>query len=330
MLQIRPLFLVACALPLSVVACGGSSDGGGTVPPEGPHYTFVVDKALIPTTTNQVRDYGLDLGAAKTGTPDGLIDNQLGQALLALTQMGFTVQATVDDAVNQGNILLLVDFQTKDFASSGAAGLGVKLGDPATAMPKPCAVGSTTDCRKHLAGTGMFTIAAGSPSNALLGGTIAGGTFTTRKAGDLTLQIAIGSAATPITLSLLNARAKATGISEAGMDAVIGGAVSQNDLMTQVLPAVAGQIAPVLARDCMGAKTPPDCGCTGTGKSLINLFDGADGTAKDCAVSVAEIAAQPVIKGLLAADVCSSETCTAADSLSIGIKVHTVKATFPL
>jgi hypothetical protein len=328
MLQPRSLVLLAaCTVPLSLVACG-SSDEGGTVIPEGTHYGFVVDKILLPANNVERREYALDLGAPKTSSPDGVVDNQLGLLLQTLGTMGFAVQPTVDAAVDQGNVLLLVDFQTKDFTSSSAAGLGVKLGDPATATPKPCAAGSTTDCRKHLAGTGTFTIAASSPSNPLLGGRIVGGTFNGGP-GELTLQIALGSATAPLTLSLLAARAKATGISETGMDAVLGGAITQSELMTQVLPAVAAQIGPILVRDCTARNTPPNCGCTGTGSNVITLFDGKDGSTPDCMVTVAEIAQAPTTKGLLASDVCSSTTCAAADALSIGIKVHAVKAMFP-
>ena len=45
------------------------------------------------------------------------------------------LQDTIDLAVAKGDIILLVDFQTKDFTNTTAAGLSVKLGS----MPVPAA-----------------------------------------------------------------------------------------------------------------------------------------------------------------------------------------------
>jgi hypothetical protein len=336
MKSLRPIALAAsCALPLTLAACGSSSSGGGTVTPEGTHYGYVIDSITVPPTTQAAMtspSYGLDLAGSKSGTPDGLIDNQLGQAIAALIGFKFPVQETVTASIDQGSIVLLIDFQTKDFASTAAAGLNIKLGDAGAGkiMPAPCAAGSTTDCRHHLAGTGTFAVAAASPNNAALAGAIVGGKFAGGP-GDVSLQLALGSTSMPITLSLLTARATATGISATGMDGILGGAVTASDLMTQVLPAVAAQIPAVIARDCTPVSAT-DCGCKvgSTGQTVLTTFDGDDGTAKDCKVTLAEIAANALIKGLLAPDVCSMKTCTAPDAVSIGVKFHAVKATFPM
>lgn len=327
MLSTRSFLLAACVLPLSLVACGGSADDGAVVP-EGTHYGYVVSKASVPTDNTTATKYGLDIGASKSGTPDGVVDNQLGRALGVLAGMGFDIQGTVDLAVAQGSIILLVDFQTKDFTTSSAAGLSVKLG--ANPMPMPCTdPADPTTCGKHLTGIGMFTIAADSPTDALVAGTIVNGTFNGGP-GDISLQIALGTTQ-PITLSLLNARAKATAISDAGMTATLGGALSVNDLNTQVIPAIAAQVEGILARDCgTGTRTPPTCGCASgsTSVTLLDLLDGKDGTTPDCKISAAEIAGNVIIKSLLGPDVCSTKTCTAPDALSLGIQVQTVKATF--
>jgi hypothetical protein len=326
----RPLLiLVACLLPLSVVACSSSSGDDAQVVPEGTHYGYVVSKASVPTTNDQARTYGLDLGGAKSGTPDGTVDNRLGEVLGALAGMGFAIQATVDAAVAQGSIILLVDLQTKDFASSSATGFSVKLG--ATPMPAPCTDATDKVCGHHLTGSGTFTLAADSPKDALVSGKIVGGTFTGGP-GNIDLQIALGSTQ-PITLSLLNARAKATSISATGMTATVGGALSVTDLNGQVIPAITTQVAAVVTKDCTGVGGPPTCGCTAssTGLNLLNLFDGdLMGSVHDCKISNEEIAGNAVIKSLLGPDVCSSKSCTAPDALSLGIQVTAVKATFPM
>jgi hypothetical protein len=326
MASTRPLLLaVACVLPLSAIACGGDS----TITPEGMHYGYVVSKAFVPTTNDQVITYGLDIGASKSNEPDKLVDNQLGKTLSTLAGMGFAIQATIDAAINQGSIILLVDFQTKDFMNTSAAGLSVKLG--ATPMPAACSSPTDMTCGNHLKGTASFLIAANSPMDAAVAGKIINGTFTGGP-GDLTLQIALGTTQ-PLTLGLLNARAKATAITDAGMTLTVGGMVTATELMTQILPAIQAQVALVISAQCTGTpKTPPDCGCptTSTAHTLLNLFDGDLNGTKDCIISVDEIAGNGVIKAYLAPDVCSMSSCSAPDSLSLGIQVQTVKATFPM
>jgi len=170
-----------------------------------------------------------------------------------------------------------------------AAGVQIFLGDKATAMPAPCTGTETynetthTGCGHHLT-NGTFTISASSPSNAALGGKIVNGTFNGGP-GDITLQIALGTTQ-PLTLSLLNARAKAMAITDAGMTLTVGGALTTNDLNMQVLPAIQAQVAMLLDRDCGSAanRMLPTCGCasTSTSASLLNLFDGdIAGTVKD-------------------------------------------------
>ncbi|MDQ3366334.1 MAG: hypothetical protein M3680_12990 [Myxococcota bacterium] len=285
--------------------------------PEGPHYTYVASEVLVPTNNSQAREYGLDLNGDKT------VDNQLGMVLGTLAGQGFNVQDTIDEAVAEGSIILLADFQTTSFESTTGAGLQIKLGDKATAMPAPCTdPADPLTCGKHLTGTGVFTVAAGSPQNAAVTGKIIGGTFTGGP-GDISLQIALGGTA-GIQLDLIGARAKATGLSENGMESIIiGGALSKNDLDTKVIPAIHAQIAPIIAADCTNM-TPPDCGCMAgsTGKTVLNLFDSMP---KDCTVTVDEIKNNTLIQSLLAPDV----TINGVMALSLGLKAKAVKGTFP-
>jgi hypothetical protein len=325
----RSFFLAAaCTLPFSLIACG--SDDKGTappdtsmLPPEGTHYQYVVSKLEVPVTTKQQTDFGLDLGGTRSSTPDGTIDNGLETLLQVLVGVGkFPLQDTVNDSVNQGAILLLADLQTTSFMNAAAAGLSVKFGaDP---QPPACTDATDTACGHHLQGNGSFSIAASSPTSSTVSGAIAGGTLTAGP-GNLSIQIALGTTA-PITLNLVNARVKATEISETGMTAVIGGELLETELQANVFPAVTTQIAAVVARDCT-TTTVPDCGCTGTGAQLIGLLDL---NPKDCVIGLDEVAKGP-FAGLLLPDVCSKASCGAnmTDALSLGVKVTAVKATFP-
>jgi len=301
-------FLLLSGLPL--VACGGED----SPTPEGPHYQYVVSEASVPTSNPQATEFGLDLNG------DKVVDNQLGAVLAALVTQGFDVQGAIKEAVDQGDIILLADLQTPSFSSSGGTGLQVKLGDKATAMPAPCTDAADTVCRKHLTGTGSFAVAAGSPDDAAVTGKIVGGTFNGGP-GNISLKIALGGPE-GIQLDLIGARAKASGISETGIDSIIvGGALSEGDLNTKVIPAIHAQLVPLITADCPGT-TPPECGCAAgsTGRTILNLFDT---TPKDCLVKVEEIQNNTLIKSLLAPDV----TLDGQMALSVGLKVKAVKGT---
>jgi hypothetical protein len=176
----------------------------------------------------------------------------------------------------------------------------------------------------HQFNNGTFTISASSPDNAAVAGKIVGGTFNGGP-GDITLSIALGSAE-GIDLDLIGARAKASGITEAGIESVIiGGALTKEDLDGKVIPAINQQIAPIITRDCTEPTNPSGgcgCGAGSTGKTILTLFDT---NPKDCAVTVMEIQTNSLIMSLLAPDV----TINGKMALSLGLKATTVKATFP-
>src|SRR5262249_39708956 len=146
-------------------------------------------------------------------------DNQLGMVLGTLAGQGFDVQGAIKGAVDQGDIILLLDLQTKSYSSTGAAGLAIKLGDKATAMPAPCTGATDTTCRHRLDGTGKFTFASGSPDDVAVAGKVVGGTFNGGP-GNFSLQIALGGTQA-IQLDLIGARAKASGMSDNGIESVV-------------------------------------------------------------------------------------------------------------
>lgn len=330
-------FLVAaiCALPLSIAACGSSSSDS-PITPEGPHHGYVVSSASVPTSDQQATMFGLDLGSKTSAKTDGTVDNALGKALSVLAALNFDIQGTVNTAVDRGSIILLIDVQTKDFTSSSAAGFAVKLGT--NPVPMACTGDTDPTCRHHLSGTGTFSIATDSPTDAEVAGKIVNGTFSGGP-GDITLQIAIGSATAPIKLNLLHARAQVTGVSDAGiMSAIVGGLVTQADLTSSIGPAIVTQVNGILDRDCPVAagatRTPPSCGCTAgtTGATVLNALDGKTppGSTPDCKITVDEVLGFPVVAQLLKPDSCSTDSCKTPDSLSVGVKVQAVKATFPM
>ena len=331
---IRP-YMFAALLPMSLVACGSDTS---QPKPEGMHYHYVANQINVPTNNTQARSYGLDLNG------DGTVDNQLGMVLGTLSSMGFKVQDNINTAVADGSIILLVDFQTKDFNSTTAAGISLYLGS--NPMPAACNGSADTTCQHHLTGMGSFDAATN--TNTALAGKIVNGTFTGGP-GHVTLQIALGGQQ-GIELDLIGARAKASDISATAIGsttspntatsassggAILAGAVTQDDLNNKIIPAVQAQIAPIVVRDCCGTgntahptcdpNATPSCGCMdgSTGKTILGLFDTSP---KDCTVSISEIQNNSLIMSLLAPDV----TIEGKMALSLGIQITTVGATFTI
>ncbi len=309
------LLLLAAALPLT--ACGGNDS---TQPqPEGTKYTYVVASATVPASAAQAKkEFGIDLDG------DGQKDNALGAVLATLKGQGLDVQPTLTEAVQDGSIVLLAEFQTKSFTAASASGLRIYLGDNMMITPPACTDPTMiATCGKHLAGTGAFKVSATSPTDALVSGPIVGGTFKGGP-GTISLQISLTAGQAPLQLDMLGARAELTGISETGVTkGIVAGAISKSDLDNKILPAIKDQLA-ALVGACTGSpKTPPACGCVSgsSGAQILTLFDT---TPADCTVSLDEIKDNSIIKTLLAPDV----VINGVDALSLGIGVTAVKGTF--
>ncbi len=316
------LWCLALVTPLAAGACG-SDDGGDEA--SGEHYRYVVSKVDTASTNTMDVD------------GNGRKENKLGELLAGLSTQ-FQVQPTVDESVARGTALLLIDLQTSSFSSAAAAGFSLYLGDTATASPAPCTDNNTlSTCGQHLKGTGSFSISAASPRDAQLTGPIAGGTL---NAGPGTVSLSLALGGPPATVKLVGARVQLSGASDAGIETgVIGGGITQTELDSVVLPAVAAQMKVVIDRDCgpeaqrtlsgnVCGYTPVGgsftaCAAGTTGETLLNPTSGFDST-RDCKITVAEIKAHPLLGLALTPDITLNGQ--AAVSAVLGFKA--TKGTF--
>lgn len=290
----------------------GADAAVAQVPDDLPSRTYVIDHLSVPTTPGEATQFGLDLDH------DGAIDNRLGTVIATLSGMGIDASAMVTRAIDRGDTILLAKVGTTSFHDALVATFETFAGtDPSIA---PCASTSDTVCRKHLAGGASFTQMA-TPIGAPLVGRFDSGMFN-GDAGQLVVRVAL-LGAEPIDVVLVGSRARLTMASDTQIGEVtLAGAITIADLDAKVLPAVHLNMSAAVADDCT-TTTPPGCGCTtgSDGKTAISLFDKSPA---DCAISLDEIKASPLVQNLLAPDV----MVDGKEALSMGVRATAVTAAF--
>lgn len=274
-----------------LVACGDDGGGGGDDPiiidDTAPRTNYVVSELTIPASATESKNLGLDLDG------DGVTENALGGLLGALASTAdLDLQTGVDDQLAGGEFILLASVQATDLANASGVGTSVFFGD----NPSPTACTNPDDvatCGKHLSGAGTFDIAANSPSDATLAGTLAGGELTTDP-GTVSIELPLGETA-PLQINLIGAQivanVSATDIS-AGR---LGGAITAEDVDNELIPAVQILVADIITEDCVPSGDVCGCEAGSAGESVLNFFDN-DG---DCAVPVEELMSNSLIGATL-------------------------------
>ncbi len=338
--RIASVMFVA-SLSLGAVACGGGGDdnSGDDQPPvnyTGTDTQYVVDHITMPTTANEANMLGLNLDDDPQGRPD----NALGQILSTLaSQAGgsFNLQESIDTQVAEGQIILLANMKAK--ALTTATGVGTWLFLGANPSNMPCTDANDTVCGHHLDGSTSFDIDSTSPDDAVLSGQIVGGKFTGGP-GTVTIELSLVSGDnTGIIVELVGAKMEISSVAGDKLTGGrLGGAVTEQALNDDILPALHSILADTISKDCTGT-TAPCCPDGSTGQLLIDLFD--ESNPQDCMVTLDELKNNSLISSLLAPDVDLFDgdpaTGTYAprkdgikDSLSLGIGFTAVGATFDL
>jgi hypothetical protein len=328
----KRLSILSFAPMLSLAACGGEDIVDPVcAAPTGADHTYVVNQVLVPANPAEATtQLALDLDG------NGTNDNALGRALASLaSQANLDIKAAVNEAVNAGDIILLVNVKSEDLSNAACAGVGVYLGaNPGTA---PCESPEDTVCGRHLDGNTGFDISPDSPVDTVIGGQILGGQFQlgpNDPPGKFTVELDLIDGVEPIALNLIGARVKISSVTADGLSGgILGGAITQLDLQTSILPAIQVLLVDAVAADCTPVEEG-DCGCTpnSAGAFILNLFD----TDADCSVSVEELQNSDLVATLLNPDLdLLDETGDynpgvdgIADSMSLGLGFSATTATF--
>jgi hypothetical protein len=338
----RPILLLIVSAALGLAACGGGDDEGSddsgseaddgttddggeddggepTVDPEGADNTFVVDSVLVPASGAEASMYALDID------DDGQADNALG--MLLGTIAGFLgdvdIQGALNQEIAQGGIILLANLKATDLADASGVGLYFFLG--ANADPAPCANEEDTECGLHLQGDATFEVAADSPTDAVVIGENAGGSFSGGP-GDVTIQLSLADGADPVNITLVNAKAEAGVAADALSAGKLGGAITVDSLNNDIFPAVALVLEGILAEDGCDLAAPECCPADTTGATIIDLLD----ENEDCTVTGEEIAMSDEVNALVNPDLDLDppEGDGTFDAISLGVGFTAVPGGF--
>lgn len=322
-----PVFLTASMFGL--FACGGGDDstgddddGGG----ETQHYKYVADSVLVPTTLGESSMYALDIAGTTAA------DNALGNLLATLVTLGLDVKTSVDENVANGTVIVLADLGTTSFEASSSATMEFFLGQ----NPNPAACTDPADiatCGNHLDGSASFDVSTSTPDNAVLDGAVVSSRFAGGP-GNVTIELSLAAGTDPISIDLIGAKVEVN-VAEANLTSgKLGGAITDSDIRTQILPAVTAIVAGLVDRDCSGAAG--DC-CPGAeGETAGGQVQGILDENDDCSVTQAELEAHPAIAGtllnpdldMLNGDTFEPDVDGTKDSLSLAVGFTMVPASF--
>jgi hypothetical protein len=274
----------------------------GTVTPA-THHHFVTSSLRVGSSATEARSFGFDLDG------DGAADNKLGLTLAGLGG-ALGVDATLDDALVTGSLVLLHSVRATGLGSSADALWRTYRGEP---QPFP----------DLTSGNGSFSVAAGARLDSAVPGSIAGGAFAGAD-GLLAIELAITGGA-PLALELIDARVEA-GVNARGCEGRMGGGVTAKYLDAAVIPWMAELLDAAIAAD-------GDCresydACSEIVMTLLAVFD----TNGDRYITAAELRANPVVLALLVPDVDLLDASGAPgkdglpDSVSMAFAITCVRA----
>ena len=343
----RASLISALAMAGALAGCGGDSGTGSMsqancTPTSGMEGQFVTNALTVP---QQRSDYAIDLNG------DGKADNQLGNIIGALTAQNLNTQMGVDQAVQMGNVILLLDQKGASLTDDMCNSVTVSVGNMTTSPPK-------------YDGTDTFTVNSGVSGGTFFGKISAGAFSSTPPATattptNLTVELPLIAGATPVELDIAGGHLQFTAAAGGLMKGQINGAIKETDVQNKIIPNVAMLLNMKIMQNSGNASTnqqilsifdtggtddptmPSGCMMGMNGAPSCKGVDGKCGIAGDGIIQVCEVATNSIIKNVLAPDVQMFDSsgnykpnpmsCTASkscDSLSLGLGFTAVKASF--
>ncbi|MFH1130783.1 MAG: hypothetical protein V1754_05570 [Pseudomonadota bacterium] len=252
------------------------------------------DPAVLQTVMNSITLPTNGSQFARDLDGNGTVENKFGAIFGAISGVGLNLQEQLDFALEMGSVLMLIELLgtsiVNDLNSVAQYHLGEDIDQNAT---------------DNFSGYEEFLLALDSPPGITLPGIITNGKFVGGP-GTVLAALPLLSGEAPVVLTLQKAFLEAD-VSPAGMaNGIIAGAITETELDTELLPALANLLTSVIV-DPNG-----DPGLIGLVKGLFDI-NPSDGT-----ITANELKNNPLVKLLFKPDV-DTNGDGVVDALSAGI-----------
>ena len=289
---------------------------------DGDEYDYIMDELYIPTNATEARSIGVDIDG------DGDIDNKLGQ-IMSLIPADEDPNVAIAENIAEGDIIIL-------------GRLVVDAGFPATdeAMAFQIFQGDTDSgdaTEDNLTGTGSALIDPSADRSLHLCGTITGN-YLEAGPSQITITMSLAGINLDITLDRAQAISEGTVDADGWEDVMIGGGISQDTMVTNLLPAIVDWLNGDIRDDPDGSvwefvRDSVDCACDNTiegCEQVVNqegecvCWTPPDDPADP--VSVTELMCNALLATALRPDV-DIDGDQVPDLLSLGIRVSAISIT---
>lgn len=271
-------------------------------PTSGLQYQFVTNKLLLPSTKEQTQAYALNIDNDLQQTTD----NKFGDFLTLLTSaaQGLELQATLDQAIDAGQLVTLHMVKTDDLMNDPSVSWSIYLGQQSQTPLK-------------FDGSDEFTLDSSTPLNSPIIGSLKNGHFS---GGPGAAQLRMYLLGQLIEVNLIGVRLEADIKAEGCVEGVLGGGMTATEFGEKLLPAIAQGLNLVIKEKNMAAPT------------LLQAFD-AD---NDKLITTEELSNNPILMLAISPDIDLLDASGkfnpgqdgTNDSYSIGLGFTCVPGTF--
>lgn len=246
----------------------------GPIDPNGSHHQYVIDSVWFGGGLAEDSTVAVELNCSQTERPD----NALGRALVTVYEwLDTDLQAIVDETIDDGRSLHLIDLQATSLDNSSEVGVQVFVG-----------VDPDADPSDNFSGGETFEVDRDAPTQPMAGRIEAGRLVA--DFGDVPLQVALPGIADPYVLELKATHIDAVVTPYGGLAGNIGGVLRIEEFESGFMTVAHAAVARIVASDCVDQVCVPES----RGEALVGLMD-LDG---DVEVSLEELLENSLVRAL--------------------------------
>lgn len=308
---------MACLVSLWFFACSG---GGGSNGPAnngnnenplpnpcgdvgGSAYEYVITDIYVPRSLSE--GVGVDYDG------NGSVDNKLANLMGALLNESseFEVNSRLDDAIAQGDLVVLGRILANNFTGDSTVAVSVFEGDFTGSNPADIP-----------AGTGTFVRDAQSANEGTLCGRVYGAGMLQAGPGDVSLSLLVSGTQT-LALVLHHARMEGIASADGWQDMVIAGLALPDDLKNSIIPNYVDNVNEEIQKDPQGSQFILDTFDNRCSPDIAGCAGNAD-CAADGIITAAELMCNSTINTILTPDVTVGGTAY----VSFAVRVQAARA----